>query len=372
MKRTILYALFAGVVVLNSCKKNELPKTEDQGSPVFYLKCDVNGFPVNIQAGENGYYMNSSNYRDKNDVNVYKAELKQKDCSGGNCGFSLSVLINDYKFSSGADTTTKVENGLKVGPYLFNKGGTDPLSYSANFTPETLMPGGQYQWQFGDGESDSGPTTSKKLFANTVYSISLSTDDPRGGCIISHTNVFKMGSPFQTNIRSTFTAGAYRFFAEAAQSGGQAPYRYLWDFGDHSLPSTAASPEHVYTMQDVYTVTLTTIDAAKDTCISYYQVNTAASCEANFMGTFKPERNTKALSTITILVTDPSGTVYSSSDLGQSTESKFEIISVEEFRTNEKNEPTKKLKIRFNCNLTSDIGPLTITNGEAVIAVSYK
>lgn len=372
MKRTLLYALFAGTLILNSCKKNELPKMEEQGSPVFYLRCTVNGLPVNIQAGDNGYYMSSSHYRDKNDVNVYKGELRQKDCGGKDCGFSMAVLINDYKFSAPAgNEPMDVDNGLKVGAYQFNTGGTAPLYYSADFAPASVMPGGQYQWQFSDNENSTDTAPSKKLFANKVYSVTLSADDPRGGCIISHTNVFKMGNPLQTNIHSTFQAGTYHFSADADLSG-TAPYKYLWDFGDGTPPSTASNPKHAYASQDYYEATLTLIDANNDTCVSFYQVNTVSNCEANFTGKFKPVRNTKALSTITILITDPSGKVYSSSELGQDANSKFEITAVEEFRANENNEPTKKLKIRFNCTLNSSTGPLTINNGEAVIAVSYK
>mgnify|MGYP001559593537 CR=1 FL=1 len=42
-------------------------------------------------------------------------------------------------------------------------------------------------------------------------------------------------------------------------SGGVAPYRTVWDFGDGNV-TTQANPVHTYSMAGTYTVTLTVID----------------------------------------------------------------------------------------------------------------
>src|SRR6218665_2451269 len=151
MKRPILYVLIACTSVLNSCKKNDLPKSEEQpSSPVFYLKCDVNGVPVNIQAGENGYYMNSSRYLDQNGLYVYKGELRQKNC-GGDCGYSLVVLINDYKFADPNSNSSNVDSGIYTGSYAFTNGSSDPQAYNVLFEPQAPSDMVQYNWDFSNG-----------------------------------------------------------------------------------------------------------------------------------------------------------------------------------------------------------------------------
>jgi hypothetical protein len=95
-------------------------------------------------------------------------------------------------------------------------------------------------------------------------------------------------------------------------------------------------------------------------------------CNANYNAYFTPLPNPKALSAITIKVIDPNGVEYSSSTLNQPNSNKFEIISVEEYKLNERTETTKKLKLKFNCTLQSGSNTISVNNGEAVIAVSYK
>jgi hypothetical protein len=373
MKRIILYVLIACTGVLNSCKKNELPKSEETSDPVFYFKGNVNGVPVIVQAGENGYYMNSSRYLDQNGLYVYRGELRQSNC-GNNCGYSLAVLINDYKFSNSNNSSTNVDSGLYTGAYAFTNGSSDPLAYTAVFEAIAQSQSIQNSWNFsnGLGSSPNQDTAMRVLPAGNIYSVTMTSSD-FNGCSASHTNVFKIGRHLQTTVSSEVLSGKHHF--SAIPVGGTGPYTYLWDFNDNSTQkiSTLSSPEHVFIPQTApYNVKLTLIDALNDTCVSYYQVNTTTACQANFKATFRAVQNVKALSAITIQVTDKNGVVYSSNELNQSSGSVFEILSVEEYKQNERLEPTKKIKIKFNCSLISNIGPITINNGEAVIAVSYK
>jgi hypothetical protein len=147
---------------------------------------------------------------------------------------------------------------------------------------------------------------------------------------------------------------------------------YLWEFGDGTT-STAASPSHTYTLGQYITATLT-VSSGSNSCVSYYQVPAYANsvCQANYTSTFVPIPNTKALSTIQISLTDPSGKVFTLNELDQLDGNKFEVISVEPYKANESGNSTKKMKVKFNCSLKNGNNTIHITNGEAVIAVSYK
>ncbi len=365
MKRTTLYSFLAIALILNSCKKKDLPPKEEESSPVFYFKGNVNGVPVRIDAGINDYYMSASHYRDANNVFVYKAELRQASCTA-NCGYALSVLINDAKFST-VYTGINVDSGLALGKHNFNDGSNAPRYYTGSFKPRTISIGTQYEWHFSDGTVYYNANTSKQLEADKTYTVVLYTNDPQG-CITSHKSIFKAGNPVQANISASYQSGKFYFSVDSPS--GKPPYNYLWEFGDGAT-STSPNPDHAFQQQNS-TTRLTLTDATGASCTSYFQINGDNSCESNFKGSLAPVPNTAALSAITVLVTDQNGNTYSSSSLPQPQDSKFEIVSVEEYKTNERNDRTRKLLIRFNCSLTSSAGPVNITDGEAVIAVSYQ
>ena len=82
--------------------------------------------------------------------------------------------------------------------------------------------------------------------------------------------------------------------------------------------------------------------------------------------------NPSAFSNVTIKWTDNAGTTYTSNDSGQTNDSYFRIVSVEDYLNNKNNQLTKKLHVNFKCKVFNGTNSRQIDNGEAVIAVSYK
>lgn len=353
--------------LLIACKKRELPVVEESGSPVFYVKGELDGVPLVLEAGVNNYFMKSSYYLNENNIYVYKGELKKDNCTS-NCGFGLSILINDYKFSNSNNSTLNIDTAITPNAYPFSIGSSAPLYYQGTFSPLNASTTTNYQWNFSDGTIVNGAEVTKLFDIGKHYSVSLLTKDARG-CSASHTNVFEIGNSCQTYITAFKQASSTFLFM--ANGGNNSPYSYFWDFGDGNT-SQEASPSHTYSSLKGNTVKLKLIDSKNDTCISTYQLPAAGNCEANYKSSFNVVPNAKALSTCTILFTDQNGVVYSSNDLQQSVENSFEVVSVEDYKANEKGEPTKKVKIRFSCNVKNGTSTFRITNGEAVIALSYK
>ncbi len=371
MKKLFLYILPFCLFALSSCKKNALPPDDAPlASPVFYFKCDINGAPVNIAAGVNNYYMFSSHLQDANNVYVYKADLKQNTCTN-NCGYNLSVLINDFKVSQ-PNETMKPDSGLFLGKYEFNDGTLPPLAFQGTFYPLISGTLNLYKWTYYNGvvpqatqSSVQGNYTFKN---NQTYSVSL--DINKNGCIPpTHTNVFKIGNPLQVNIfanEDPILNFNYSVSATTSFTG------QTWEFGDGIL-SQNLTPSHSFSPG--YYSTKLTLTNNTDTCYSYYQTPAfyPATCNANFTSSFTPVQNSKALSAITILLTDPvTGVIYSSGALNQGTGNNFEIISVENYKANEAGQATKKVKIKFNCIVKNGANSIIISNGEAIIAVSYQ
>jgi hypothetical protein len=370
MKIHVLVVLVFALI-FNSCKKKSLPPAEDEPAPIFYFKCDIGGLPVNIDAGVNSYYMKSSYYQDSNSVYVFSGELKQKDCSS-NCGFGLTVLINDYKQSPNG--TMYIDSTLSLTSYQFNDGNIEPLYYTGYLSPRPLAQNVSYNWSFSDG-SISNITNCTKIFkANTTYSCTLATNSSTFGNI-NHTNVFEIGNPVQTSVSavrvSPFTVYGYKF--TPSNTTGLAPFTYFWDFGD-GFTYTQPAPTHEYLVSNYYTAKLTVVDANMDSCVSYYQVPALDGLfgEANYSASFLPIQNTKAFSAVTILVNDPQGKVYSSKLVNQDPKNNFEVVSIENYKAADSNQLFKKIKIRFNCTVINGTNSIEIKGGEAVIAIAYK
>lgn len=372
MKIHVLIVLFIALI-FNACNKKSLPPKDEEPEPVFYFKCDIGGLPVDIDAGVNAYYMKSAYYQDSNHVYVFKGELKQKECTD-NCGFGLTVLINDYKVST--NNNMYIDSTLMPMSYQFNDANIEPLYYSATFIPNQTIQDATYNWTFSDGTSCSGPNCTKTLKKDNKYIATLTAKSATFG-EVAHSNVFRIGNPVQTNLNimpatpgPTFTT-IYKF--SAPNLSGKAPFSYKWEFGDDNY-SYDMAPTHQYTSPNLYTPKLTVLDANNDTCESYYQlpVFSGAFGEANFNTYLSPVQNTKALSAITILVNDPKGTIYSSKEANQPNNSHFEIVSVENYKAADSNTLFKKVKIRFSCTVYNGSNAIEIKEGEAVIALAYK
>jgi hypothetical protein len=381
MKRTTIYISLLVAAVLFSCNKKKPLPQEEVTDPVFYVKCNVQGMDLRLEAGQNDYYMHSSFYQDSNNVYVFKGDLKQTNCNN-DCGYSLTFLIKDDHVSS-PGAPMNVDNAIKPGTYLLGDQVIPGTQQTVSFAPFRSNSGEIYKWTFVEGTTTESPvetySLSKTLQVGKTYSVTLSYEDATGTCSTTHTNVFKAGSPLQTNIkcmRDGNNPDIFLYYFNTLNLTGSGSYSYEWNMGDGTAIEHSASPQHIYAQEGTYITELKLTDTnTQETCRSYYQCNVTngQACQANFKASFLPVNNTVHPYSVAILLTDPNGKVYSSKDLGiQPQDANFEILSVEEYKANENGQPTKQLKIRFNCTVKNGNSAININNGEAVIAVAYK
>jgi hypothetical protein len=376
MKR-LLYIVPVLVLAFGGCKKHDLPQQEDSGEPVFYAKADVNGTSnaINVQAGVDGYYMTAGHFQNADNVYVYQGDLNQKSCNG-NCGYGISVEINDYKVSA-VNETMKPDSGLFVGSYEFNDGNLEPLGYNGTFTPNyTLSLANNWQWQYSDGalETYTVPHNSVHYFRNhTKHTVTLKIDN--GSTPIELSNTFKIGSSLQANIKIDKTIPADFTFSVMPTTTAS---NFYWEYGDGntsqlSQPYPFMSHSYVVTTGPGTFVATVHTSNATDTCVSnVFVYGWQGEYNANFTNTFTPVPNSKKLSAVTIKVTDPNGKVFSSDASDQPSSSNFQILSIESYKANSAGDNTRKVKIKFSCVVKNGNESLNISNGEAVMAVSYK
>ncbi|MDI1353558.1 MAG: PKD domain-containing protein [bacterium] len=373
MNSKILYSTILFALLATACKKTPLPE-EAPAEPVFLLSGKLDGTDLNFQAGNINYYMNASYFQDASNLYIFKGELKQ-NCTSA-CGYGLTVLINDYKVSE-PNGPMNIDSAIHKGAYrLFNES-IYPTQQEVNFVPVNELSGDvSYSWSIVNGTSTiTAPftyTLSKTLDIGKTYSVTLTYEENGGTCNATHTNVFRVGNAFQTTItaQKDLTPLTLKFAAKTNTTG---TFTYLWEFGDGAT-SSQSMPSHTYGNEGPFIAKLSMVNAANDSCVSYYQVNAGPnpSCQANFNALFLPLQTIQITRSITILLTDSTGTTYSSAKAMQPTGTHVEITDVGEYKTNNYGQPTKVVSLNFDCVLKNGNVSKLLKGGHAVIAVAYK
>jgi hypothetical protein len=237
-----------------------------------------------------------------------------------------------------------------------------------------------YSWNFGYGAPFTGTATSlTHTYATAgIYNVKFAAFDGTNWTeIVNPIKVTTNSNACKAKILAGTPSGNTISFSSQVTGGGD--YIYRWNFGeDGSMPATTATASNLYSHPDRYLVSLKVIDLVNnnDSAFHNYWVNTDLSNAPapNFYAEkVAPILSNSPISKIKITYTDASGTVYYSDVNPQnSNTSNFQITSVEDYKSNENNQATKKVKITFNCRLSNGVSEVPITNGEAVIAVAYK
>lgn len=376
--KIFLFVLVSGIFI--SCKKTKLPE-EQNGPQVFYFKGLIDGNAVTIYAGEKNYKMNPSlGKNNSSDVYSYNADLVQTNCNGS-CGYNVSVQINDTRTSGGLEPNYKC--GLRKGNFIFNDANLPSLIYVYNFTP-ALLRNPEHPvciWHLKSSnpkEKDIEFNTiypTFNLYSKTQYSLTLDYFDGWGDSA-SHQCILRVGYPFQSTMsvsRDNSVSLFLQYNFTANLNGGKPPYTYLWDFGDGAT-SSEVNPAHTYNdkFKSVFNTSVRIIDSNNDTTYSYYQVDGGFEpwITSNFDTQFIRVPDSVGLSSITVLITSPDGTVYSTKNTIQNSSGSFEVLDVSDYK--ESDVAVKKLKIKLNCNLSNGTRLMQINNAELVMAFGYK
>jgi PKD repeat protein len=353
-------------VLLFSCRKKDFPETVSPTESNFYFNGTIDGNPISLKAGISKYYMYSSHTLNANNLYSFIADLKPEGCN--NCNNSLQITINDFKYST-------LHQGIKIDSSLAPK--FYPILgapyYAVQFKSSFNHQAGSYLWDFGDN------TTSRQAnplhIYNTVgnYKVSLRINSTNG-CQQYITNIEKI--EYQTvnpNISAvSHSTNTFRFKASLSDS---LAYTYFWDFGDGDI-SNLSNPLHTYATSGTYPVKLRIINTQMDTLYARYNIATQTSpmpCLTNYsIESITQVSNSVPVSNIIINWTDENGDVYTSDSALQPSTSNFKIVSVEDYEANEKGEKTKKIKVKFNCQVYNGTRMKIINDAEGVLCVSYR
>jgi PKD repeat protein len=145
------------------------------------------------------------------------------------------------------------------------------------------------QWDFGDGNSGTGTITSHGYAAAGTYTVYMTQIDSSGNSFICSTSfmvAFNFLLPCSFNITSNPGTTVYTLDALVASSLGTV----IWDLGDTNMgPAYGYNAQVAYGSAGTYTICMTYISPAGDTCQYCQQVTVGGGSNCAF--TYVPDPN---------------------------------------------------------------------------------
>lgn len=140
-------------------------------------------------------------------------------------------------------------------------GGSVDLDGSASSDPDGAIV--DHQWDFGDGATGNGPTTTHTYEASGSYEITLTVVDDLGATDTASATV-EVSAPAPNvaptaSFHADATALSVAFDGSASFDPDGEVVGYLWQFGD-GVDGTGAQAGHTYGAPGTYSVTLTVLD----------------------------------------------------------------------------------------------------------------
>lgn len=177
---------------------------------------------------------------------LYVVNLTASDHLGVTSSVSLEIAVNaELRVAA----STNVNEGLvplTVGFSARSTGGTLPV----NFT-----------WNFGDGNTSSGPSATHVYAAIGNYNASITVTDAAGSRVAQNFTI-RAYSLLDLSLTNPAQYGEVPFTAHltAALSGGEAPETLFWQFGD-GASWTGSNVSHTYVSPGDYLVNCTAEDS---------------------------------------------------------------------------------------------------------------
>jgi PKD repeat protein len=175
----------------------------------------------------------------------------------------LTLTDNDGGTNYTTTTATITETGLDVdagGPYTGETG--IPIQFSSSVHEGT--PPYSFSWDFGDGGTSTEQNPLYIYDEPGQYYVILSVTDSQGLSGSHSTEATIDTGPLSVDANGPYhgTISEPVSFV-CTVTGGKLPYSYLWDFGDGES-SIEENPNHQYTTENTYDVTLTITDNQMD------------------------------------------------------------------------------------------------------------
>ncbi|MFZ4825888.1 MAG: PKD domain-containing protein [Phototrophicaceae bacterium] len=206
-----------------------------------------------------------------NDAGTYNVQLVVTG-AGGQASSTMQVTVNQVVLPPVVAIDAQPTSGER------------PLSVQFN----AISSGGaitSYLWDFGDGVTATGATTTHEYMSAGDYLVTLKATGA-GGEVTATSNiqVIEPSIPLQASFVANPTSGTAPLtvmFDSSASTGSISSYG--WDFGDGVGFSNEPNPSYTYNNAGDYLVTLTVTDAQGVTAISQTTLSITSGLKASFV-----------------------------------------------------------------------------------------
>lgn len=184
--------------------------------------------------------------------------------------YNVSLTVTDDSGAVDSANTTATIDAANLPPVANPSGpyqGTvnEPLAFDGTGSTDPDGSIISYNWDYGDGSAGNGAASSHTYSAEGTYNVTLSVTDDGGlvsaatttatiGAVVNLPPVANANGPYSGTVGSPVT-----FDSTGSNDPDGTIVRYTWDFGDGST-ATGGAPNHTYSLQGVYTVSLTVTD----------------------------------------------------------------------------------------------------------------
>lgn len=369
MKIHQILLLFASLWVLNSCNKVELPT---EGTPVFSLSGRLDNQSFDWQAGVNERYMLADfdalpvgkliytadlgqlNSQTSNSPEQFVIKFVQSEPAFSPTNVNSTIRTGEFEFATATDSGNSIINVLE---YTTDKRGIDPFLLSI--------------------KTDSA-SFNDLYYEGTLLGLG---NDYIGSLTISMIDSFDRVSTqrLYVNLPEKIISGVYLKvdgYTLTAHVFGATASGFDW-IGVQSVDSTATI-DSVFQQTAGVVAILTNGQIVTNNMDFGIDFNNPCNIRLNLNqttiidSTGIPVPNYEN-GRVIVQYIDKSGQVFSSDFAKQSSDSFFNINSVEEYEINENRIPTKKLDVDFNCTLMNETRTVVkkLSNVKGVIAIGY-
>jgi len=189
--------------------------------------------------------------------------------SAGTFAVTLTVIDSIGASNSITQNVTVGQGALPTATFIASPSAAS-INQTVNFNASQSRPAPgrtirSFQWDFGDGTTSSGQTTSHAFTTAGTFTVLLTVTDDAGRVATSAQPItVSTGDPtadFTFSPASPTTATPVNFDGGTSKPAtGRTIVSYSWNFGDGSAPGSGVTTSHRFTAPGTYTVRLTVTD----------------------------------------------------------------------------------------------------------------
>jgi hypothetical protein len=385
-KNIIQYLLFGSFIFLIGCD-DEIPfPTTYDSETVFYVNGKLDNNDLVLEAGQEDFYMYTDLELNNQNILEISGAFQKNDLCTDICEEKLKIIINNDK----EGLNLQIDSTIYVGNYQLEPSiVTGNSEYSVNFTPTiTGTTPVSYFWQFGDSTTSQQSNPTNTYFNNNGYLVELQVVNQNGQVSKYQNTISDFNLPstdcsfgidynvFYDSIQDSYNYDVW--ITDPNSNPFLTGYFWLVDFGQGVYTDSSLVDSISFTTPTNVTDFNICVSKLSNTCnvllCKDFNTNQGApdydlSFEYNVQNIVTPGDST-FFSMVIIEYTTPGGVFYSS-QLGNQTNSTFEILSIFNHDNNERGQTTSKIEATVNCKLYNQDGSsLDFISDELVFGIS--